>query len=122
MIQMQTILQVADNSGAKSLLVITVLGQQKKHAVVGDIVSAAVEEALPDGTVKKGQRVKAVIVRSKQKIRRADGSYLSFDENAAAVLIDKDKNPIGSRIFGPVARELRDKNFMKIISLAPEVL
>jgi large subunit ribosomal protein L14 len=121
MIQMQTILEVADNSGAKSLLVITVLGQQKKHAAVGDIVSAAVEEALPDGTVKKGQRVKAVIVRSKAKIRRADGSYLRFDENAA-VLIDKDKNPVGSRIFGPVARELRDKNFMKIISLAPEVL
>jgi len=121
MIQMQTILQVADNSGAKSLLVITVLGQGKKHAKIGDIVSAAVQEALPDGTVKKAQRVKAVIVRTRAKIRRPDGSYLKFDENAA-VLIDKDKNPIGSRIFGPVARELREKDFMKIISLAPEVL
>ena len=121
MIQMQSILEVADNSGAKSLLTITVLGQAKRIARVGDIVSCAVETALPDGTVKKGQRVKAVIVRSKMKIRRADGSYLRFDENAA-VLIDKDKNPVGSRIFGPVARELRDKNFMKIISLAPEVL
>ena len=121
MIQMQTILEVADNSGAKSLLVITVLGQQKKYAAIGDIVSAAVQEALPDGTVKKGDVVKAVVVRTAARIRRPDGSYLRFDENAA-VLIDKDKNPIGSRIFGPVARELRDKNFMKIISLAPEVL
>ena len=121
MIQMQSILEVADNSGAKSLLTITVLGQQKKHAVVGDIVSAAVQEALPDGTVKRRQRVRAVIVRTKSKIRRPDGSYLSFDENAA-VLIDKENNPIGTRIFGPVARELREKNFMKIISLAPEVL
>ena len=121
MIQMQTILEVADNSGAKSLLVITVLGQQKKHAVVGDIVSAAVEEALPDGTVKKGQVVKCVVVRTKAPIRREDGSILRFDNNAA-VVIDKDNNPVGSRIFGPVARELREKNFMKIVSLAPEVL
>ncbi len=121
MIQMQTILEVADNSGAKSLLVITVLGQGRKTAGIGDIVSCAVEVALPDGAVKKKQRVRAVIVRTKNRIRRSDGSYLGFDENAA-VLIDKDNNPIGTRIFGPVARELRDKNFMKIVSLAPEVL
>ena len=121
MIQMQSILEVADNSGAKSLLTITVLGQRRKFARVGDIVSCAVEEALPDGSVKRGQRVKAVIVRTVAKIRRPDGSYLKFDENAAVVL-DKDKNPVGTRIFGPVARELREKDFMKIISLAPEVL
>ena len=121
MIQMQSILEVADNSGAKSLLTITVLGQGRTVARVGDIVSCAVEEAIPDGSVKKGQRVRAVIVRTVAKIRRPDGSYLRFDENAA-VLVDKDNNPIGTRIFGPVARELRDKNFMKIISLAPEVL
>ncbi len=121
MVQMQTILTVADNSGAKSLLTVTILGQQRKIARVGDIVSCAVEEAIPDGVVKKGQVVKAVIVRTASKIRRPDGSYLRFDENAA-VVIDKDKNPVGTRIFGPVARELREKNFMKIISLAPEVL
>ena len=121
MVQMQSILEVADNSGAKKLLTIMVLGQGKTVARVGDIVSCAVEEAIPDGTVKKGQRVRAVIVRTVAKIRRPDGSYLRFDENAA-VLVDKDNNPIGTRIFGPVARELRDKNFMKIISLAPEVL
>ena len=121
MIQMQTILEVADNSGAKSLLTITVLGQGRKIARVGDIVSAAVHGALPDGTVKDKQRVRAVIVRTKSKIRRPDGSYMRFDENAA-VLVDKENNPIGTRIFGPVARELREKNFMKIISLAPEVL
>ena len=113
MIQMQSILEVADNSGAKKVLTITVLGQGKKIAHVGDIISCAVEEAIPDGTVKK--------VRTSAKIRRPDGSYLRFDDNAA-VLIDKDKNPIGTRIFGPVARELREKDFMKIISLAPEVL
>ncbi|MCQ2380363.1 MAG: 50S ribosomal protein L14 [Victivallaceae bacterium] len=121
MIQMQTLLEVADNSGAKQLLVITVLGQARKAAGIGDIVSCAVEEALPDGNVKRGARVKAVIVRTKQKIRRPDGSYLGFDENAA-VLIDKEKNPVGTRVFGPVARELRDKGFVKIVSLAPEVL
>ncbi len=121
MIQTQTILEVADNSGAKNLLTLTVLGQRKKIARIGDIVSCAVHGAIPEGTVKDKQRVKAVIVRTKAKIRRADGSYLRFDENAA-VLIDKDNNPIGTRIFGPVARELRDKNFMKIVSLAPEVL
>ena len=121
MIQMQSILEVADNSGAKSLLTMTVLGQGKKIAGIGDIISCAVQEAIPDGSVKKGQVVKAVIVRTAAKIRRPDGSYLKFDENAA-VLIDKDKNPVGTRIFGPVARELREKDFMKIISLAPEVL
>ncbi len=121
MVQMQTILEVADNSGAKSLLTITVLGQAKTIAGVGDIVTAAVQEAIPEGSVKKGQVVKCVIVRTAAKIRRADGSYLRFDDNAA-VIIDKDKNPIGTRIFGPVARELREKDFMKIISLAPEVL
>jgi len=121
MIQTQSILEVADNSGAKSLLTITVLGQAKTVAHVGDIVSCAVQTALPDGTVKRRQRVRAVIVRTKAKIRRPDGSYLSFDENAA-VVIDKENNPVGTRIFGPVARELREKNFMKIISLAPEVL
>lgn len=121
MIQMQTKLDVADNSGAKSIVAITVLGQRKVFAQVGDIVTAAVREALPDGTVKKGSVVKAVIVRTKKKIRRADGSYLGFDDNAA-VIIDAQKNPVGTRIFGPVARELRDKDFMKIVSLAPEVL
>ena len=121
MIQMQSILEVADNSGAKKVLTITVLGQGKKIAHVGDIISCAVEEAIPDGSVKKGQVVKAVVVRTAAKIRRPDGSYLRFDDNAA-VLIDKDKNPIGTRIFGPVARDLREKDFMKIISLAPEVL
>ena len=121
MIQMQCILEVADNSVAKSLLSMTVLGQGMKIAGIGDIISCAVQEAIPDGSVKKGQVVKAVIVRTAAKIRRPDGSYLKFDENAA-VLIDKDKNPVGTRIFGPVARELREKDFMKIISLAPEVL
>ena len=115
MIQMQSILEVADNSGAKSILTMSVLGQGRTIAGVGDIITGAVQEALPDGSVKKGQVVKAA------KIRRPDGSYLRFDKNAA-VLIDKDKNPVGTRIFGPVARELRDKDFMKIISLAPEVL
>lgn len=121
MIQMQSILEVADNSGAKSILTMSVLGQARTIARVGDIITGAVQEALPDGSVKKGQVVKAVVVRTAAKIRRPDGSYLRFDKNAA-VLIDKDKNPVGTRIFGPVARELRDKDFMKIISLAPEVL
>src|SRR5574344_1795988 len=116
MIQMQTILEVADNSGAKSLLTVTVLGQAKSIARIGDVITGAVEEAIPDGTVKKGQVVRAVVVRTAARIRRADGSYLKFDTNAA-VLIDKENNPIGTRIFGPVARELREKNFMKIISL-----
>ena len=121
MIQMQSILDVADNSGAKSLLAVTILGQGRKIARVGDILTAAGEEAIPGSSVKKGQVVRCVVVRTVAKIRRADGSYLRFDRNAA-VLIDKDKNPIGTRIFGPVARELREKDFMKIISLAPEVL
>ena len=121
MIQMQSVLEVADNSGAKSILTMSVLGQARTIAGVGDIITGALQEALPDGSVKKGQVVKAVVVRTAAKIRRPDGSYLKFDKNAA-VLIDKDKNPVGTRIFGPVARELREKDFMKIISLAPEVL
>jgi large subunit ribosomal protein L14 len=121
MIQMQTSLDVADNSGAKRIVAITVLGQKKKYAKVGDIVTATVKEAIPNGTVKKGEVVKAVIVRTGTKLRRPDGSYLKFD-NSAAVIIDDQNNPRGTRIFGPVARELREKNFMKIISLAPEVL
>ena len=121
MVQMQTNMEVADNSGAKRITVITVLGQRKSIAHVGDIVTAAVNEAIPGGNVKKGDVVKAVIVRTAAKIRRPDGSYLKFDSNAA-VIIDDQKNPKGTRIFGPVARELRDKNFTKIISLAPEVL
>ena len=121
MIQMQSVLEVADNSGAKSILTMSVLGQARTIAGVGDIITGAVQEALPDGSVEKGQVVKAVVVRTAAKIRRPDGSYLKFDKNAA-VLIDKDKNPVGTRIFGPVARELREKDFMKIISLAPEVL
>jgi len=121
MIQMQTKLEVADNSGAKSVVAITVLGQRRRVARVGDIVTAAVQEALPNGSVKKGQVVKAVIVRTAYRIRRPDGSSLKFDRNSA-VIIDDNKNPVGTRIFGPVARELREKNFMKIISLAPEVL
>jgi large subunit ribosomal protein L14 len=121
MIQMQTKLEVADNSGAKSVMAITVLGQRRRVARVGDIVSAAVQEALPNGSVKKGEVVRAVIVRTAYRIRRPDGSSLKFDRNSA-VIIDDNKNPIGTRIFGPVARELRDKDFMKIISLAPEVL
>lgn len=121
MIQMQSRLDVADNSGAKSLMAITVLGQKKRYAHIGDVVTASVKEAIPGGAVKKGDVVKAVIVRTKAKIRREDGSYLSFDRNAA-VIIDEQKNPKGTRIFGPVARELRDKQYMKIISLAPEVI
>lgn len=121
MLQMQSTMEVADNSGAKRIAVITVLGQRKRTAHIGDIVTAAVKEAIPGGNVHKGDVVKAVIVRTAAKIRREDGSYLRFDKNAA-VIIDDQKNPKGTRIFGPVARELREKNFMKIISLAPEVL
>ena len=121
MIQMQTRLVVADNSGAKSIMAITVLGQRKKYAHVGDVITATVKEAIPGGAVKKGDVVKAVVVRTAHPVRRPDGSYLRFDENAA-VIIDNQNNPRGGRIFGPVARELREKNFMKIISLAPEVL
>ena len=121
MVQMQTNMEVADNSGAKRVTVITVLGQKRRCAKIGDIVTAAVKEAIPGGAVKKGDVVKCVIVRTAAKIRHEDGSYLRFDANAA-VVIDDQNNPKGTRIFGPVARELREKNFMKIISLAPEVL
>jgi large subunit ribosomal protein L14 len=121
MIQIRTWLDVADNSGAKRATMIGVIGKKTLHARVGDIITANVKEAAPDGTVKKSEVIRAVIVRTKHPIRRNDGSYLRFDSNAI-VVIDKDLNPRGTRIFGPVARELRDKNFMKIISLAPEVV
>ena len=122
MVQMQTYLKVADNTGAKELMCFRVLGgTRKRYANIGDVVVCSVKKAAPGGTVKKGDVVKCVIVRTAAKIRREDGSYLRFDANAA-VVIDDQKNPKGTRIFGPVARELRDKNFMKIISLAPEVL
>ncbi len=122
MIQQESRLKVADNSGAKELLCIRVLGGTgRKYANIGDIIVCSVKDATPGGVVKKGQVVRAVVVRSKKGVRREDGSYITFDENAA-VIIKEDKNPAGTRIFGPVARELREKNFMKIISLAPEVL
>ena len=122
MIQQETRLKVADNSGAKEILTIKVLGgTRRRYANIGDIIVATVKSATPGGTVKKGDVVKAVIVRTKSGLRRADGSYIKFDDNAA-VIIKEDKTPRGTRIFGPVARELRDKDFMKIISLAPEVL
>lgn len=122
MIQTQTYLNVADNSGAKKIMCIRVLGgSTRKTGNVGDIIVASVKEATPGGVVKKGDVVKAVIVRSAAGLRRGDGSYIKFDENAA-VLINEQKNPRGTRIFGPVARELRDKDFMKIVSLAPEVI
>jgi large subunit ribosomal protein L14 len=115
-------LNVADNTGAKKLLCIKVLGGSKRrYASVGDIIVAAVKEASPNGSVKKGDVVKAVVVRTKKEIRRKDGSYIRFDDNSG-VVINAQKDPVGTRIFGPVARELRFKNFMKIISLAPEVL
>ena len=122
MIQMQTRMKVADNTGAKELMCIRVLGgTRRKYANIGDVVVASVKKASPGGTVKKGDVVKAVIVRSATGIRRDDGTYIRFDENAA-VIIKEDKNPRGTRIFGPVARELRDKDYLKILSLAPEVL
>jgi large subunit ribosomal protein L14 len=122
MVQTTTILDVADNSGAKKLMCIKVLGGSKrKYASVGDVIVVSVKEAIPNAKVKKGEVAKAVIVRTKKEIARADGSYIRFDGNSA-VLINKDNEPIGTRIFGPVARELRAKRFMKIISLAPEVL
>ena len=122
MIQQQTLLKVADNSGAKEIMCIRVLGGSKrKFGNIGDIIVASVKSATPGGVVKKGDVVKAVIVRSVRGLRRADGSYIKFDENAAVIVKD-DKNPRGTRIFGPVARELRDKEYMKILSLAPEVL
>lgn len=122
MIQNETRLRVADNSGAKELLVIRILGgTSRKYANIGDIVVCAVKDATPGGIVKKSDVVRAVIVRSKTGARRSDGSYVKFDQNAA-VIIKEDKTPVGTRIFGPVARELREKSFMKIVSLAPEVL
>jgi len=122
MIQQESRLRVADNTGAKEILCIKVLGGSgRRYAGVGDVIIGTVKEAMPGGAVKKGDVVQAVVVRTKKMIRRPDGSYIRFDENAA-VIINEVKNPRGTRIFGPVARELRDKNFMKIISLAPEVL
>ena len=122
MVQMESYLKVADNTGAKEIHCIRVLGGSKrKYGNIGDIIVASVRKASPGGSVKKGDVVKAVIVRSKRGVRREDGTYVRFDENAA-VIINEDKNPKGTRIFGPVARELRDKDFMKILSLAPEVI
>jgi len=122
MIQQQSILTVADNSGAKQIMCIRALGGSfRRYANIGDVIVAAVKSASPGGAVKKGDVVKAVVVRSKKGLRRVDGSYIRFDENAA-VIIKEDKSPKGTRIFGPVARELREKDFMKIISLAPEVI
>ena len=122
MIQVESRLRSADNTGAKELLCIKVLGGSwRKYANIGDVIVCSVKSAAPGGMVKKGEVVKAVVVRSKQGVRRNDGSYIKFDENAA-VIIKEDKNPRGTRIFGPIARELRDKDYMKILSLAPEVL
>ena len=122
MIQQQSMMKVADNTGAKELMCSRVLGGTgRRYANIGDVVVATVKKAAPGGVVKKGQVVKAVIVRSKHGIKRADGSYIKFDENSA-VIIKEDQNPTGTRIFGPVARELREKNYLKILSLAPEVL
>ena len=122
MVQMESYLKVADNTGAKEIHTIRVLGgSRRKYGNIGDVIVASVRKAAPGGTVKKGDVVKAVIVRTKRGVRREDGTYVRFDENAA-VIIKEDKNPKGTRIFGPVARELRDKDFMKILSLAPEVI
>ena len=121
MLQVRSILDVADNTGAKRAAAIGVIGRNQRYAGIGDVIKAHIKEAAPDGTVKKGDVVDAVVVRTRKPIRRADGSYLRFDSNAI-VIIDKENNPRGTRIFGPVARELRDKKFMKIISLAPEVI
>ncbi len=122
MIQQESRLKVADNSGAREILTIKVLGGSgRKFAGVGDMIVATVKQAIPGGNVKKGDVVKAVIVRTVSDVRRADGSYINFDENAAVIVKD-DKSPVGTRIFGPVARELRDADFMRIVSLAPEVL
>ena len=122
MVQMESYLKVADNTGAKEIHCIRVLGgSRREYGNIGDVIVASVRKANPGGTVKKGEVVKAVIVRTKRGVRREDGSYVRFDENAA-VIIKEDKNPRGTRIFGPVARELRDKDFMKILSLAPEVI
>ena len=122
MIQQESRVKVADNSGAREILTIKVLGGSgRKFAGVGDVIVATVKQAIPGGNVKKGDVVKAVIVRTVSDVRRADGSYINFDENAAVIVKD-DKSPVGTRIFGPVARELRDADFMRIVSLAPEVL
>ena len=122
MIQPQTRLRVADNTGAKEIMCFRVLGgTRRKYAAIGDVIVASVKKASPGGVVKKGDVVKAVVVRTKSKVRRADGSYICFDENSA-VIIKEDKTPKGTRIFGPVARELRDRGYLKISSLAPEVL
>jgi large subunit ribosomal protein L14 len=121
MLQVRSIVEVADNTGAKRAAAIGVIGRNQRYAQIGDIIKAHIKEATPDGTIKKGEVVDAVIVRTRKPIRRRDGSYLRFDTNAI-VIIDKENNPRGTRIFGPVARELRDKKFMKIISLAPEVI
>ncbi|MEY5062517.1 MAG: ribosomal subunit protein [Verrucomicrobiota bacterium] len=121
MIQIRSWVDIADNTGARKATMIGVIGRKTNFARVGDVITANVKEAAPDGTVKKSEVVRAVVVRTRFPVRRADGSYLRFDTNAA-VIIDKDQNPRGTRIFGPVARELREKNFMKIISLAPEVI
>jgi large subunit ribosomal protein L14 len=121
MIQIRSRLDVADNTGARMATMIGVIGKQTSFAGIGDVITCNVKEASANGTVKKGEVVRAVVVRTKQPVKRDDGSYLRFDNNAI-VIIDKDLNPRGTRIFGPVARELREKNFMKIISLAPEVL
>lgn len=122
MVQPQTRLRIGDNTGAKEIMCIRVLGgTRRKYARIGDIIVASVKKATPGGVVKKGDVVKAVVVRTKQAVRRADGSYIRFDENSA-VIIKEDKNPKGTRIFGPVARELRDGGYMKILSLAPEVI
>ena len=121
MIQIRSWVDIADNTGARKATMIGVIGRKTNFARVGDVITANVKEAAPDGTVKKSEVVRAVVVRTRFPVRRADGSYLRFDTNAA-VIIDKDQNPRGTRIFGPVARELREKNFMKIISLATEVI
>lgn len=122
MIQQQSILEVADNSGAKKVMCIRVMGgSRRRYARVGDIIIVSIKEAVPDSNVKKGSVARAVVVRTKKEVRRADGTYIRFDQNAA-VLVNKDNEPIGTRIFGPVARELRWKEYMKIVSLAPEVL
>lgn len=122
MIQQETVLKVADNTGAKRLLCIRPLGGSvRRYASIGDVIVATVKEATPGGVVKKGEVVKAVVVRTKDAVRRTDGSYIRFDENAAVIIKD-DKSPKGTRIFGPVARELREREFVKILSLAPEVL
>ena len=122
MVQQQTVLNVADNSGAQKIMVIRVLGgSRRRFGTIGDVVVASVKEANPGGNVKKGDVIRAVVVRTKKEIRRQDGSYIKFDDNAAVVINDK-REPRGTRIFGPVARELRAKDFMRIVSLAPEVL